>query len=255
MYFNANDGTSGNELWAVDTGAPDTTLVEGPGARTADRTPSFSLSSSAVDLARYECSPSGAAGSFSQCGGLNGGVEFPRLDDGAFDLQLRAVDVRDNPDASPIVVPLTVDGTAPKVVLKGKLKPSGSKVVGAKVQCKRSEKSGPCIGKIKLKATKGPKGKLGSGTFRLQPGKSKRVKVKLTKRGRALFGVSGRRRQGEGEGQGPRRARQQRQDPRQGEAQALALHASAAWLGVARPRDPPGSSAALGGTGPASSPG
>ncbi len=187
FYFNADDGTSGNELWAVDTGAPETTLVDGAGPSTADRTPSFTLASTAVDLARFECSPTGAAGSFTQCGGLNGTVDFPRLDDGTYDLALRAVDVRDNADATPVVAPLKVDATAPKVKLKGELKPSGKRVVGAKVSCKKTERSGPCKGKLKLVAAKGPKGKLGAGKFSIKPGKSKRAKVVLTKRGRALF--------------------------------------------------------------------
>ncbi len=30
LYFSANDGTSGAELWAVDTGRPDTSVASGP---------------------------------------------------------------------------------------------------------------------------------------------------------------------------------------------------------------------------------
>ncbi|MCB0866521.1 MAG: hypothetical protein KDB58_12480, partial [Solirubrobacterales bacterium] len=188
FYFSADDGSHGSELWAIDTGAPETTLVSGPGDRTSDPSLYFELSSSAVDLARYECSPTGPGGAFSPCGGLDGSVELAPLADGERDIALRAVDVRDNADASPLVVPVTIDTEGPRVVLKGKLRPSGSRVVGAKLACKRSELSGPCRGKVVLVAAKGGKGKLGSGRFSIKPGKGKRAKVKLTKRGRALLG-------------------------------------------------------------------
>ncbi|MEZ5061807.1 MAG: hypothetical protein R2700_09905 [Solirubrobacterales bacterium] len=188
FYFSADDGSHGSELWAIDTGAPETTLVSGPGSRTSDPSPSFELSSGAVDLARFECSPTGPGGTFAPCGGLNGSVELPPLPDGARDIAMRAVDVRDNADASPLVVPLTIDTRGPRVVLKGKLRSSGGRAVKAKLACKRSELSGPCRGKVALVAAGGPKGKLGSGRFSLKPGKTKRAKVKLTRRGRALLG-------------------------------------------------------------------
>ena len=183
LYFSADDGTNGSELWAVDTGAPDTALVTGPGERTDDRTPSLQLSSIALDLAGYECSPTGLSGSWVDCGGRGGEVEFPALDDGTYNLALRAVDVRDNADASPLRVPLIVDRTGPKVVLKGKLKPSGERVIAAKLLCKGSELSGPCTGKVFLQPAKG-KGKLAKAKFKLTPGKAKRVKLKTTKAGR-----------------------------------------------------------------------
>lgn len=190
FYFNASDGTTGTELWAVDTGAPDTTLVEGPGKRTRDDTPEFTLSSPAVDLAKYDCSPTGAAGTFSDCGGRSGEIAFPDLKDGNYDLTMRGVDVRDNADASPLVEQVIVDTKAPKVKLRGELKPSGTKVVGAKLTCKKSELSGPCTGKLTLVAAKGMKGSLGKARFSIKPGKSDRAKVKLTKRGQALFAAA-----------------------------------------------------------------
>lgn len=191
LYFSADDGTTGSELWAIDTGAPDTTLVSGPAARTDDRTPALQLSSTALDLAGYECSPTGATGSWVDCGGRDGAVEFPALEDGEYSLALRAVDVRDNADASPVRVPLIVDDTGPEVVLKGKLKPSGERAIKAKLLCKGSELSGPCEGKVTLKPAKGSKAKLAKGKFKLTPGKAKRVKLKTTKRGRAIVADAG----------------------------------------------------------------
>ncbi|MFN8149987.1 MAG: ELWxxDGT repeat protein [Solirubrobacterales bacterium] len=193
LYFSADDGTRGSELWAIDTGAPDTTLVTGPGERTDDRTPSFTLSSTALDLAGFECSATGAAGTYAGCGGRGGEVELPRLDDGDYDISIRAVDVRGNADATPLSVPLIVDDTGPKVVLKGKLKPSGERIVGTKLLCKASELSGPCRGKVFLVPAKGAKakGKLAKAKFTLTPGKTKRVKLKATKGGQEILAGDG----------------------------------------------------------------
>lgn len=192
LYFAANDGVTGTEPWTVDTGRPDTAIVSGPaaGSRIADRTPSFQLGSTAVDLARFECSPSGAEGSFRPCAGRDGSAVVARLADGDHLLTFRAVDVRDNADRNPAQVALSVDGTAPRVVLKGKrLKLKGKRTIRAKLLCKSSEVSGPCRGRLALKTAKrlkvGGKRKkvtLGKKKFRLKPGKAKRVRVKLRRK-------------------------------------------------------------------------
>jgi ELWxxDGT repeat protein len=190
LLFSANDGTTGTELWALDTGRPDTIVDAGPagGARIADRTPSFRLSSTALDLAGFECSDGGGPGSYGDCAARDGRADFPRLRDGAHTLFLRAVDVRSNADASPAQVALTVDATAPRVRVKGrKLKRSGARgVVRAKLVCERSEASGPCRGKLKLRTGKPKKLTLGGKRFRLEPGKAKAVRVKLKRRARRL---------------------------------------------------------------------
>jgi ELWxxDGT repeat protein len=186
MYFQADDGTNGAELWALDTGAPNTAIASGPaaGTRIADRTPEFEAASGAIDLDRFECSAGG--GSFEKCAGRDGAVTFPRLPDGQHSLSMRAVDVRDNADATPATVPLRIDGTAPKIVVRGRVRPRGERTARVRLLCKRSEKSGPCRGRATMRRARGSKAKLGKGRFRLRPGKAKRVKLKLTRRGRAV---------------------------------------------------------------------
>jgi ELWxxDGT repeat protein len=185
LYFTADDGSSGNELWALDTAAPGTDVLAGPGPgeHVASSRPALRLNSRAVDLARYECS---SGGPYVECAGLDGEGRSPQLQDGPRTLSVRAVDVRENPDPTPEQLDFVVDTKGPKVTIRGKRVSDRGGALRLKVKCKRSELSGPCRGKLVLKAAKG-KGKVAKKKFRLKPGKSKRLKVRVKASKRPLL--------------------------------------------------------------------
>jgi ELWxxDGT repeat protein len=185
LYFAASDGSTGSELWAYDTAAPGTEVISGPdaGEHVATSRPALSINSRSLDLARYECS---SGGPYVECAGLDGEGRSPALKDGEQTLSVRAVDVRENPDPTPEQLSFVVDTKGPKVAIKGKRASKRGGALQLKVKCKRSERSGPCRGKLVLKAAKG-KGKVAKKKFRLKPGKAKRLKVKVRASKRPLL--------------------------------------------------------------------
>ena len=69
-------------------------------------------------------------------------------------------------------------------ILGSKLKMSGSGKVAMRLRCPASEQTGPCRGRVKLKA--GKAGTLATSSFRVPSGKTKTVRLKLSKRSRKL---------------------------------------------------------------------
>ncbi len=82
------------------------------------------------------------------------------------------------------MVPVRIDATAPRVVVRGKrVKLDERGRVRLKVLCKGSEASGPCRGTVALKTAKGkPKAKVAKRKLKLKPGKAKRLKLKVRSR-------------------------------------------------------------------------
>lgn len=91
----------------VDTGAPNTTISAQPPATTSDDSASFEFSADeAVD--RFECSVDGAA--FAPC---SSPFNLSGLDDGDHTVEIRAVDLAGNIDATPASYSWNVDTAAP----------------------------------------------------------------------------------------------------------------------------------------------
>ncbi|MGH2955751.1 MAG: Ig-like domain-containing protein, partial [Solirubrobacterales bacterium] len=103
----------------LDTTAPETAIDSGPGALTADPTPTFTFSSPDPQLAGFQCSTDG--GAFGPCSGEGTHTTAP-LADGVHDFQVRARDRAGNPDASPATRAFLVD-TAPDDTTPGDTAP------------------------------------------------------------------------------------------------------------------------------------
>jgi hypothetical protein len=99
--------------------------------------------------------------------------------------RVRAVDDRGKIDATPSRRRWRVDTTGPVIaILGGPVRLTRSGVAEVRLRCRRTERSGPCAGRLRL-ATRGGL-RLGSGRFRLAPGGRGRAGVELTPRGRAF---------------------------------------------------------------------
>ncbi|MBU6160778.1 MAG: DUF4215 domain-containing protein, partial [Myxococcales bacterium] len=109
------DPTPATYTWTVDNAAPNTTIVDGPGAASgasvASNSASFDLSSDESPVT-YECSFS-ATGPFTAC---NDPANFADLADGTYTLYARAIDAAGNVDPTPATYTWTVDTTAPATV-------------------------------------------------------------------------------------------------------------------------------------------
>lgn len=195
LYFTADDGTTGRELWALDVAAPDTSLDSGPaeGEHVADRTPGLELSSTAIDVDRFECSVDSSP--FETCASYDGAGVTQRLKEGERSLAVRAVDARDHPDESPVTRSFVVDVTAKVRILGRKAKLKGSKL-RVRLRCPKDELTGPCRGKLQVKTrkrvrtepgAKKRKVKLGKRKFRLAPGKRKTLRLKVSPKKRAVL--------------------------------------------------------------------
>ena len=104
-----NSSASPERSLRVDTSAPETTIVTGPGPFTNDATPAFAFGSD-EPAATFECSLDGAA--FAACPD-----EIGPLAAGTYTLAVRAVDAAGNRDATPAERTFTVDLTAPAAPL------------------------------------------------------------------------------------------------------------------------------------------
>ena len=155
-------------------------MIDGPspGEHVADSTPALVLGSPALDLDHFECGTS-SEGPFETCAGRDGIGAAPLLPDGDHVLTVQAVDVRANADREAPSLAFTVDTHAPELKIKGrKLKLNARGKITVKLKCKRTELTGPCRGKLALKAPKGV-GKVAKKKLKLEPGKAKRLKLKV----------------------------------------------------------------------------
>jgi hypothetical protein len=107
--------TSGSIIsrsWTIDLTPPDTTLDPnvGPtnGITTQDNDPVFAFSSSASDLASFECNlqgPGFTSTAYTTCTSPKG---YPNLKDGTYTFKVRAKDTATNVDASPAELTWTI---------------------------------------------------------------------------------------------------------------------------------------------------
>jgi hypothetical protein len=108
----------GSLVISIDTTAPDTGIVSGPGdsAWSGDRSPTYDLSGSdnLTSLAQlsYQCQVDG--GAWTACGSS---CQPPSLTDGTHTIAFRALDRGGNPDASPAQRTVKIDSTAPAGVV------------------------------------------------------------------------------------------------------------------------------------------
>jgi len=107
----AGNNASGSQIYIVDNTPPDTGISSGPAALTNSSTASFSFTSTETG-STFECSLDGA--DFSAC---NNPQDFDTTADGSHTLQVRAIDVLGNTDASPASHNWTVDLTAPETTI------------------------------------------------------------------------------------------------------------------------------------------
>lgn len=104
LFFTANDGVHGRELWrtgadvVADTTPPDTAIVSGPasGSRTSSQSVTFGFSGTPGDTAKVQCSLDGAA--FTDCASPK---TFAGLARTPHTVRFRAVDVAGNADLTP----------------------------------------------------------------------------------------------------------------------------------------------------------
>jgi hypothetical protein len=105
------DPTPASASFTVDTTAPETTITAGPGAATADTTPSFMFDSSEAGSS-FECSID--SGGFGPCAS---GVTIATPDEGAHVFEVRATDQLGHTDPTPASASFTVDTTAPATTI------------------------------------------------------------------------------------------------------------------------------------------
>ena len=111
LYFQADDGTNGSEVWAFDPTPPETTIDSGPTGSTADPTPGFEFSSSEAGSS-FECRVD--ADAFSSC---TSPESVAALTDGPHTFEVRATDSAGNTDPTPATRTFTVDTTAPDTAI------------------------------------------------------------------------------------------------------------------------------------------
>ena len=174
------DPTPASRSFSVDV-IPNTTITSGPadGSTTDDNTPTFEFESSEND-SFLQCSVDGAA--FTAC-------TSPRtigpLSDGEHTFRVRAVDQQLRPDPTPAIRTFTIDTSIPFAApMSFSSEMSDGGFVPVDVTC---SDEAPCTGTLTLqKTSKDKKIRLGRATYRIGAGKTKAVRVRLTRRARRL---------------------------------------------------------------------
>lgn len=108
LYFAADDGTHGEELWKLtaegaDTAPPETTITSGLSGTISDSTPAFSFTSSEAGSS-FECQVDG--GAFTVCSSPH---TITAVGEGAHTFAVRATDAAGNVDPSPATRAFTLD--------------------------------------------------------------------------------------------------------------------------------------------------
>ena len=112
------DPTPASRGWTVDTVAPDTSIVSGPGGSVNSTTATFDLSSPETGVT-FQCSLDGAA--FTAC---SDPATFTGLSQGSHTFSARAIDAAGNVDPTPVTRTWSIDTTPPDTsIVSG---PSGS---------------------------------------------------------------------------------------------------------------------------------
>lgn len=164
---------------------PDTTITSGPPRVVASASAALQFVSSEPG-STFQCRLGTAA--WAACVAP---VRLSNLPDGRKDFGVRAVDNRGKVDATPAQRQWRVDTTGPRIRIFGApVRLSRAGVAAVRLRCRRSERSGPCSGRLRLATTRGVR--LGSKRFKLTPGRTKRARVRLGRRGRALVADRGR---------------------------------------------------------------
>ncbi len=106
-----NTGEAVSHDFTIDTAGPDTVLEDTPKTRGNDTTPSFTWSSTATDVASYECllDGPGTEGTWTAC---TSGDSLGDLADGEWTFQVRATDTLGN-TGTPASYDFTIDTDAP----------------------------------------------------------------------------------------------------------------------------------------------
>ena len=188
-------GSNATEQWFVpcdglgpcpeEDPAPNTTITSGPPRAVASTRAALGFSSSEPG-STFQCRLGSAA--WEPC---TAPVRLSNLPDGRQIFRVRAIDDRGEVDATPAERSWLVDTTGPRIRIFGtpvRVTEAGVAVVG--LRCRRSERTGPCSGRLRLATRRGLR--LGSKRFVLTPGRSKRVRVELGSRARALVADRGR---------------------------------------------------------------
>jgi hypothetical protein len=200
--FGNADQTPATHDWSIDTAAPDTQLDSGPGAGTDAGTATFGFSSPDSDVNGYECSIDGS--NFIACAS---GVTYSGLATGTHQFAVRAIDQAGNVDASPATLAFGVNRTdLPPPTASGAATftktPAGNLVLIAGRAVKISKRgyasvalncSGgrDCAGRVILATSKPVRYsalrrrrivRLGSAKFSIPATRTRRVRVKISKR-------------------------------------------------------------------------
>ena len=158
--------------------APNTTITSGPSRAVASTGAVLRFASS--EPGSFQCRLD--FGAWASC---TAPVRLSRLSDGRRIFRVRAIDDRGNVDATPARRSWRVDTSGPRISIFGapvRLTEAG--VANLRLRCRRSERTGPCSGRLRLATRRGVP--LGSKRFEVSAGRTKRVRVRLGRRGRAL---------------------------------------------------------------------
>lgn len=105
------DATPASRTFTVDTIAPETTILTGPGPHTSEASPSLTFDSSQTS-STFECSVDG--GAFTAC---TSPFTTPALSDGSHTVTVRATDPAGNTDSTPASRTFTVDTADPETTI------------------------------------------------------------------------------------------------------------------------------------------
>jgi hypothetical protein len=188
-------GSNATEQWFVpcdgvgpcpeEDPPPDTRITSGPRRAVAATEAALRFASSEPG-STFQCRLGSAA--WAPC---TAPVRLSNLRDGRQIFKVSAIDDRGKVDATPAQRRWRVDTTGPRIRILGTpVRVTRAGVAIVRLRCRRSERSGPCSGRLRL-ATRGGV-RLSSERFKLSPGRPKRLRVKLGRRGRSLVADRGR---------------------------------------------------------------
>lgn len=164
---------------------PDTSITSGP-PRAVSSTRAVLGFASSEPGSTFQCRLDSSA--WASC---TAPVRLINLKDGRQIFRVRAIDDRGKVDATPAERAWRVDTTGPRIRIFGTpVRVTRAGVARVRLRCRRSERSGPCSGRLRL-ATRGGV-RLGAKRIELTPGRSKRVRLELGRRARALVADRGR---------------------------------------------------------------
>jgi hypothetical protein len=187
-------GSDDTEQWFVpcdgagpcpeEDGPPDTRITSGPPSAVASIDAVLRFTASEPG-STFQCRLGSAA--WAACVSP---VRLSGLTEGRQRFEARAVDDRGKIDATPARRSWRVDTTGPRVKISGRpVRLTRGGVAEVRLRCRRSERSGPCSGRLLLATRRGIR--LGSKHFELATGRAKRIRVKLGRRKRALVADRG----------------------------------------------------------------